>query len=286
MPTLSRNRRLIVCCWLLLFPALVRGDEPLPLFAKSNLVAWCIVPFDAAARGPAARAEMIPRLGLSRVAYDWRDEHVGSFEEEIVQYQRHGIEFFAFWDWHPNFVPLVRKYAIHPQFWITNPSPEGATQAERVERAAAPLVARVRQTRELGCQLGLYNHGGWGGEPDNLIAVCRWLREHEQADHVGIVYNLHHGHEHIHDFAEVLSRLKPYLLCLNLNGMNDNAQPKILPLGEGQHDARLLRVIADSGYRGPLGILDHRPETDAEQSLRQNLEGLARLVEQAGLSNP
>ena len=30
--------------------------------------------------------------------------------------------------------------------------------------------------------------------------------------------------------------MQPYLLCLNLNGMNDNAQPKILPVGSGQHD--------------------------------------------------
>ena len=53
-------------------------------FAKDQLVAWCIVPFDAAKRGPLARAEMLKRLGLKRVAYDWREQHVKEFEEEIL----------------------------------------------------------------------------------------------------------------------------------------------------------------------------------------------------------
>ena len=52
--------------------ALVLGNAALPaadgpanleIFAKDNLVAWCIVPFDAKKRGPSARAEMLGRLG-------------------------------------------------------------------------------------------------------------------------------------------------------------------------------------------------------------------------------
>ena len=46
------------------------------LFERDNLVAWCIVPFDAKKRGPEERAEMLHRLGFLRFAYDWRDEHL------------------------------------------------------------------------------------------------------------------------------------------------------------------------------------------------------------------
>jgi hypothetical protein len=274
------NCRRPVMVGLVLIASVSRGwtDEVAQLFAKSNLVAWCIVPFDAAQRGPLERAEMIRRLGLSRVAYDWRDEHVGQFEAEINAYRQYGIEFFAFWSWHPEFAKLAGQHKIHPQFWITNPSPPHDDPQKRVELAGEQLLPLVRQTRDLGCRLGLYNHGDWGGEPENLIAVCRWLRERHGADHVGIVYNLHHGHAHTRDFAEVLAQLKPYLLCLNLNGMNDNAEPKILPIGQGTEDARLLQIITRSGYKGPFGILDHRSEVDAEQSLRQNLQGLVQLV--------
>ena len=45
----------------------------LEVFARENLVAWCIVPFDARQRGPEARAEMMARLGFKHFAYDWRE---------------------------------------------------------------------------------------------------------------------------------------------------------------------------------------------------------------------
>ena len=34
------------------------------LFAQDNLMAWCIVPFDAKKRGPEERAEMLAKLGI------------------------------------------------------------------------------------------------------------------------------------------------------------------------------------------------------------------------------
>ena len=117
-----------------------------------------------------------------------------------------------------------------------------------------------------------------GGEPANLVAVCQQLRQAAETERVGIVYNLHHGHGHIDDFAHVLALMKPYLLCLNLNGMNDAARPKILPVGAGQHDRALLEIIAKSGYTGPIGILDHRGDMDAEKSLKENIDGLAKLT--------
>lgn len=250
------------------------------IFAKDNLVAWCIVPFDPCNRTPEERTEMLERLGIKKVAYDWREEHVPSFEEEIVAYKGHELEFFAFWDWHPRLAPLIRKHGIKPQIWKMFGDPEGDTQAEKVETAARGLLPLVEQTRELGCELALYNHGGWSGEPCNMVAVCQWLRENADAGHVGIVYNLHHGHQHIEDFAEVLEMMKPYLLCLNLNGMNTGGKPKILPLGRGQHDMEMLQIIATSGYCGPIGILDHRPDVDTEQSLKENLDGLEQLLKQ------
>lgn len=254
------------------------GKQRANIYARDNLVAWCIVPFDARQRSPAERAEMVVRLGLTKVAYDWRDQHVPSFEEEIVQYQQHGLEFFAFWGWHDQMGELIRKHGIHPQIWLTAPSPDGATQEGRVAAAAQALKPMVETTRRLGLKLGLYNHGGWGGEPVNLVAVCQRLRRQEEADDVGIVYNFHHGHAHIDDFAEALKLMQPYLLCLNLNGMNRDENPMILPIGAGQHERRMMQIVRDSGYSGPIGIIHHREELDAEEGLRQNLEGLKTVL--------
>ena len=61
-------------------PSLARAaDPPKPdLFAPDNLVAWCIVPFDAKKRGPTERVEMLQKLGFKKYAYDWRDRPVPS----------------------------------------------------------------------------------------------------------------------------------------------------------------------------------------------------------------
>lgn len=257
-------------------------------FDRSNLVAWCIVPFDSKNRTPGERAAMVKGLGLSRVAYDWREAHVPTFEEEIQQYQKHGIEYFAFWGVHEKAFELFAKYDLHPQIWLTAPSPNAATQEERVAAAVKQLLPVVQRTARMKCKLGLYNHGGWGGEPENLLAVCKALREQHQADHVGIVYNLHHGHGHIQDFEKVMATLKPYLLCLNLNGMNtdgDTKGQKILPLGAGEHDVALLKIIEQSGYTGPIGIIGHTND-DVQLRLTDNLAGLDWVLTQVRGKGP
>ena len=285
-----RNRAILplICC---IAPVVIRAappDQPTPPNWKvDRLVAWCIVPFDARHRSPAERADMIQRLGMRRVAYDWRQQHIVEFEEEIQQYQRRDIEFFAFWSWHESMESLIRKYQIRPQVWQMVAQPKAATQDARVEEAAASLLPLVRKTAALGCPLGIYNHGGWSGEPANMVAVCARLRMKYQANHVGIVYNMHHGHDHMSNFAATLAAMQPYLLCLNLNGMADaesvaNGQQKILPLGSGKHERTLIRTLLQSGYRGPIGILDHRPNLDAEDSLRENLNGIRQILTELG----
>ena len=225
---------------------------------------------------------MLVRLGLRKLAYDWRQQHVPTFEDEILQMKEHGIEFFAFWGTHPEFTALMQKHDLHPQCWVMMHAPPQGTDEEKAEEAARRLLPLVKQMGELGCKIALYNHGGWSGEPANLTAVAKWLRENEKAEHVGIVYNLHHGHGHIDDFAEVLALMQPYLFCLNLNGMNDGANPKILPIGQGEHDVALLKIIAESGYTGPIGILDHRGDVDAEEALRANLDGMKKVLKELG----
>ena len=39
----------------------------------------------------------------------------------------------------------------------------------------------------------------------------------------------------------------------------------------------MLRVVRDSGWQGPVGIVGDRPQLDAEVALRDNLAGLEKL---------
>ena len=254
-------------------------------FKTENLVVWCIVPFDAKNRGPAERAEMVRRLRLSRVAYDWRDKHVPEFEQEILEYKKRDIEYFAFWGWHDSMEPLIKKHQIQPQIWqmYRGKQPAG-TQAEKIKQATDQFLPLVEKTRALGLKLGIYNHGGWAGEPENMIAICENIRQNHNGNHVGIVYNFHHGHADVSGFEETIKRLKPYLICLNINGMADPATVKrkthlnqILPVGSGVHERDMIRAVIASGYDGPVGVLGHRADMDAEKSVGLNLKGLREI---------
>ena len=254
-------------------------------FKKENLVAWCIVPFDAMDRSPAERADMLVDLKLQRVAYDWREKHVAEFEDEILQYKKHGLEYFAFWDYHEKAFELFKKYDLNPQIWKTNPSPGSGSQSEKVLQAAEILLPLADKAAGIGSKFGLYNHGGWGGEPENLVAVCKFLRRNG-FEHTGIVYNFHHAHENIETFEEDLEKMKPFLLCINLNGMlsselvnEETHENKILPVGSGKKEAEMIRIIIESGYEGPIGILGHIKTQDVAVSLQNNIEGLENVIE-------
>jgi azurin/sugar phosphate isomerase/epimerase len=264
----------------------VAAEPRADIFARENLVAWCIVPFDTKKRGPEERAQMLDRLGIKRLAYDWRDEHVKTWDEELDTLKKHGIELTAFWaagelnDSTRSILDLLKRHGVQTQLWsmlavsANTPVKDAAEQQQRVEEAAAKLRPLAQEAAKIGCRVAIYNHGGWAGEPENQLAVIGRLRRDGLAN-VGIVYNLHHGHEHLARFAELLEKMQPHLLALNLNGMTRlGERPKILPLGQGELDLQLLKTIRASGWKGPVGILNHVAELDAEERLRDNLDGL------------
>ena len=258
------------------------------LFARTNLVAWCIVPFDAKKRGPEERAAMLERLGLHRFAYDYRAEHIPTFDAEMEALKRHHIELTAWW--FPgamnaeatNILDVLKRHHLTPQLWVMG----GGVTAHTPEEQARNVEAEVKRLRpiaeaasKIGSQVALYNHGGWFGEPTNQLAILERLRA-GGVTNVGIVYNLHHGHEHLDRLPALLAQMKPHLLAFNLNGMvrdGEASGKKILPLGQGDLDLKLLRMLRDSGWRGPVGILNHT-DADAETRLLENLDGLNALL--------
>jgi putative heme-binding domain-containing protein len=295
---------LLACSAAALIPGSVQSaepGEPAPgadapdeqLFARDNLVAWCIVPFDAKKRGPRQRSAMLKRLGIRRLAFDYRAEHIPTFEAEIQALRENGIELSAWWfpstlnDEARHILDLLTKHKVKTQLWVTGSGPPTGSEEEqrqRVHDEAKRIRPIAQAAAKIGCTVGLYNHGGWFGEPENQIQII----QHLGLDNVGIAYNLHHGHEHLDRFPELLAQMKPYLLTLNLNGMEpqgDQHGQKILPLAAGSLDAALLETIRDSGYRGPIGILNHT-DHDAEARLQDNLDGLDWLVKKLAKAAP
>ncbi|WP_397569818.1 DUF6797 domain-containing protein [Schlesneria sp. T3-172] len=251
------------------------------LFRDENLVAWCIVPFDSKKRGPEDRAAMLEKLGFSKFAYDYRAEHIPTFDAEIEALKRHNVELTAWWfptvlnDEAKMTLEVFKKHKVTPQLWVTGGGGPTATpqeQRQRVIDEAARIRPIALAAEQAGCKVALYNHGGWFGQPENQIAIIKEL----ELPNVGIVYNQHHGHEHLDRFPQLLKAMLPYLYTLNLNGMvidGDKKGQKIIQLGQGDLDLALLKVIRDSGYKGPIGILGHTDD-DAEERLHDNLDGL------------
>jgi sugar phosphate isomerase/epimerase len=270
-------------------PSLAHAVEPLEpakLFARDNLIAWCIVPFDARRRSPVERASMLKKLGITKFAYDWRAEHVASFDDEIKAMREAGVDIVGWWfpatlnSDAQAILDALKRNDLKTQLWVAidEPAPGESDQVARVTAAVEQLRPLVAAATAQGCSVGLYNHGGWFGEPENQLAIIAAL----DAPNVGMVYNLHHGHDHLDRFAELLPKMLPHLYAINLNGMDREGERvgrKIVPLGQGELDLELLRTIQQSGYRGPIGIIGHTQD-DAELRLKDNLDGLHWLVGQ------
>lgn len=270
------------------------------MFARTNLMAWCIVPFDAKKRGPEARGQMLEQLGIKKLAYDWRAEHIPTFDAEIAAMKRHGVEMTAWW--FPGglnaearaILDCIKRNDIHPQLWVLlEGGPHlrldqafestSVAQAAHVERLVAGVKPIAAEAAKLGCQVALYNHGSWFGIPENQIQIIERLKQ-DGIDNVGMVYTQHHGHGEIDRFAELFPKLKPYLLAITLNGMIKDGDLQghdlgTAPLGQGDQDLRLLSIIKESGWRGPVGIIVE-VMADAETRLHDNLDGLDWLVPQ------
>ena len=261
------------------------GSTAATVFRPDRLAAWCIVPFDDEPRSPSDRMAMLTRLGITRYAYDYRAEHIPQFDDEMVQLKAAGIELVGWWfptvlnDEAQLILEVLKRHDIQTSLWVTGGGEPTTSEADQQARVAAE-AARIRPIAEaaeaIGCTVGLYNHGGWFGEPENQIEIIEHLAA-AGIDNVGMVYNQHHGHADVDRWPELLTLMQPHLEILNLNGMfsgDDAVAHKIAPIGQGDLDEQLLSAIVASGYDGPFGILNHT-QLDAEERLADNLAGLA-----------
>ena len=252
--------------------------------AMDDLVAWCIVPFDSRKRTPEERITMLERLGFKRYAYDWRAEHLPDTARELRLAREHGIRVEAVWMWidagsdrpgklseaNERLLGALKEAGVSTQIWVGFAPNyfEGRGEEEKVARGVEMVRYLSERAAETRSRVALYNHGDWFGEPENEIRILQALPGRE----IGLVYNFHHGHDHIARFDALVKTMRPYLWVVNLNGMRPEG-PMILPFGTGTDERRMLRAVLDSGFTGPFGVLGH-VDADVEEILQGNLRGL------------
>ncbi len=250
-----------------------------------NIFAWCIVPFDSVGRSPQERIDMLKRLGIKKYAYDWREKHLSTMKEELTLAKENDIEVISVWLWidddldsvgalsplNEKLFSIVEETGYEGQIWMSFNSNffENLSKDMAVKKGAKMLSYLSDRASKRACKVGLYNHGDWFGDPGNQIEIIKALPEKD----LGLVYNFHHGHDQIDAFPDIAKTMTPYLWYVNLNGMKKDG-PKILSIGEGDHEREMIEILQENGYKGDYGILGHVEDADVETILRANLDGL------------
>jgi sugar phosphate isomerase/epimerase len=278
----------LVC---LVKPQIFAQENNPSLFAKQNLVAWCIVPYDKEKRTPEQRAKMLQELGIKKFAYDWRDEHLPSMAREIKTMQQANIGLKSVWFWvnggsgqvldktNEFILETLKQQQVKTELWLSFNEQyfAGLTEAEKLKKAVMAVGYINKRAQEIGCTVMLYNHGDWFGEPANQIKIIKAVDN----KNIGMVYNFHHAHQQVKNFPALLRQMKPYLTTVNINGMRTGG-PKILPLGQGDLELQMLKDLKAVGYTGSVGIIGHTENEDVKLVLQENLNGLQRLLKTMG----
>lgn len=258
------------------------------IFETDNLFAWCVASHDKGKRNAEDRCAMLQSLGFTGQAWGNRMAGVKDlprFEEEMAAMKAHGLKLVA--RYVPSSCPHDEKRkildaAVHhgqkPQIWATGApvSPEPASQTQRVAEQLEVFEPWARVAADYGLKVGLYNHAGWCGHPDNQLAIIHALHD-RGLDNVGIALCQHWSHDWLDAFEAKLQEIKPYLLAISLSGMTRDGVQKgqqFLPVGAGDEDLRLLGALERSGWRGPVGLINHT-DIDAAERLPDHLAGLA-----------
>ncbi|WP_207532757.1 sugar phosphate isomerase/epimerase family protein [Desertivirga arenae] len=260
------------------------------IYSRDNLIAWCIVPFDVKERNAEQRAQMLNKLGITMEAYDWRDKHVTAFDEEIQTLRKHNIKLQAWWLYSgPDpekegniklILDALKRNNAKTEIWfmVGGIDLSNMSQEEKIKAIAKPVRYIATEAAKIGCKVALYNHGGWYGEPENQLAVI----EHLKLPNIGIVYNFHHAEEQVERFPQFFPKIKPYLYAVNLMGLKGTNPSKVVAVGQGDQEAKMMKLVKDSGYKGPIGIINEETHPDAEQGLKINMEGVAKVAEAIG----
>jgi hypothetical protein len=254
---------------------------------QDNLLAWCIVPFDSNERGPEDRVQMLKDLDFKGYVYDWRSKHLETFEQEIKAAKANDIAIEGVWMWiddktdkvgelsqdNLKVLEILRKTGLKTTIWLgfNYNFFNDLSHREKVMKGASFINFLNDSLQPLGCNIALYNHGDWFGEPENQMEII----EASSLDNVSIVYSFHHGHHQVNRFHSMLQNMLPYLCTINLDGM-DLQKGQILTIGEGKYEKEMIAMIIESGFKGKIGIIGHKDE-DVKNVLKANLEGLEKL---------
>ena len=256
---------------------------------------WCIIGFDTEDRSPKERIELLQELGLSNYGFNKGKGDYSSMKEEFELAKENGIEINSIFLWlnadrdtigqlgeaNTLIFNNLKELDTKPTVWLSfsNNFFEDISQEESINLSLEMIKYVKKLSAEVGCDLALYNHRGWFGNPQNQIELLERLDDSS----ISMVYNFHHAHEYVDEFESVAKKITPYLSYVNLNGVKKEG-PEILTIGEGDHELAMVKNLIEQGYKGPWGILGHIKTEDVRDVLKRNLAGLEKLNKELAAS--
>ncbi|MBT8272921.1 MAG: sugar phosphate isomerase/epimerase [Bacteroidia bacterium] len=268
-------------------------DQPLN---AEEVSPWCIIGFDSLDRSPSQRITMLKELGFKKYGFNKGKGDLSTMTEEFQLAKENNIEITSIFLWlnaerdsigklsasNRELLSNLKEVDYKPTIWLSFSDNffEELNQEQSIELSIEMIRFIKLKADELGCELALYNHHGWFGNPHNQIEILEQLNQ----DSISMVYNFHHAQEYVDEFPEIAKKITPYLSYVNLNGVKKEG-PQILTIGEGDYEFKMIKDLLDEGYNGPWGILGHIKTEDVQKVLERNVEGLKSMNSKLVMKN-
>ena len=254
----------------------------------NEVSAWCIIGFDSLDRSPSQRIALLNEMGLKKYGYNRGKGEYGQLKEEFRLAKDNDIEVTSVFVWlnakndsvghlsdsNEELLSHLKDVEQKPAIWVSfnNNFFENLDDKEATKVAVEMIEYVNSRAEDLGCNVALYNHTGWFGNPQNQVEIIKEM-DH---DNISIVYNFHHAHNDAEKYRKNFELLMPYLSFVNLNGVKKDG-PKILDIGKGDFEYDMIKYLKEKGYGGPWGILGHVKTEDVKVVLERNIKGLKLL---------
>ena len=263
--------------WLLGHGVLPAQEVP-PFFAMCHDVS------DAEKRNPAQQAELLAELGFDGAGHLW----FGGVEQRLKTLDAHELKLFQIYERlnlaatpgydsqrFEQLLPLLKGRGVQIALLVGGGAPSDAALDDK---AVAVLRQMADKAAPYDVSILLYPHRG-----DWIETVADGVRVAEKVDrpNVHTMFNLCHWAivDDEENLEPLLKRAMPHLACVTINGGDSPAAVKkpgakwIVPLDEGQYDVgRLIRLLKDLGYQGPVGLQCFGIGGDAQDHLERSIQ--------------
>lgn len=266
-------------CFLMLMSA--------PGASAEKAAVWPFFAFDnGVGRGtwpPSKQAETIKSLGYDGIHYNYTNPK--DFATKIAACKSAGVPIQAMYvysfvnkpgaSYDPGIKDVIRMLkGSETIIWLTlrdGKSGQQDKEAVQVVREIAGLAA------ESGLKVSLYPHAGfYVATAEDAVRVAKQVAMPNVGVSINLCHELFAGNSE--RLGEVVKTAAPYLNLVSINGASPipGKGPKVwdtLPLGSGTFDTEsFLRLIRDSGYRGPIGHQFFAVAGDDTQKLTKAIE--------------